>query len=225
MFFKALFFSLFQVPYKLAPLIWRRLYDNARASYTGRGSASPIRIGGGTAGRFSLTGVRLPASGRWWTTDCLSYIVDGGILTSILIAAFVAAYANILARYHSTNPLPCSSTTSYHKNKPNTTSASSTAKLKNFTKCSLGKNECSQQQKSDNNFESSNTSEDACNNSNESDKLNIAKYFSSESCPQNLVFNSYKNEILPISNIFATDFDRDDKSISKITRATIDEGR
>ena len=220
-----LFFLFFQVPYKLAPLIWRRLYDNARASYTGRGSASPIRIGGGTAGRFSLTGVRLPASGRWWTTDILSYIVDGGILTSILIAALVAAYANILARYHSTNPLPCSSTTSYHKNTPNTTSASSTAKLKKFTKCSLDKNECSQQQPSEIEFKSSNASEDACNNSNESDKLTIAKHFSSEPCPQNLVFNSYKNEILPISNIFATDFDRDNKSISKLTKATIDEGR
>ena len=94
-----------QVPYKLAPLIWRRLYDNDRARYTGRGSASPIIFGGGTSGRFSLTGVRLPTSGRRWTTECLSYIVDGGILTSILIAVMVAAYANILARYHSTSPL------------------------------------------------------------------------------------------------------------------------
>ena len=96
-----------QVPYKLAPLIWRRLYDNARNIYTrdGRGSASPVKTGRGTAGRFSLTGVHPPASGRWWSTDCLSYIVDGGILTSILIAAIVAAYANIWARYHSTPPL------------------------------------------------------------------------------------------------------------------------
>ena len=89
----------------MAPLIWRRLYDNDRARYTGRGSASPVIFGGGTSGRFSLTGVRLQASDRWWTTLCFSYIVDGGILTSILIAALVAAYANILARYHSTTPL------------------------------------------------------------------------------------------------------------------------
>ena len=88
----------------MAPLIWRRLYDNDRARYTG--SASPVKTGGGTTGRFSLTGIRLPStSGRWWATVCLSYIVDGGILTSILIAAMVAAYANILARCHSTSPI------------------------------------------------------------------------------------------------------------------------
>ena len=92
-----------QVPYKLAPLIWRRLYDNDRARYTG--SASPVKTAGGTPGRFTLTGVRLPTSGRWWTTDCLLHIVDGGILTSILIAAVVAAYANILARCHNSNPI------------------------------------------------------------------------------------------------------------------------
>ena len=99
-------FHIFKVPYKLAPLIWRRLYDNDRARYTGRGSASPVKTGGGTAGRFSLTGKRLQtAPGRWWTTECLSYIFDGGILTSILIAVVVAAYANILARCHSTSPI------------------------------------------------------------------------------------------------------------------------
>ena len=96
-----------QVPYKLAPLIWRRLYDNSRALWTstGKGSASPVKTGGGTAGRFSLTAVHLLASGRWLTTDYLSFIVDGGIFTSILIAALVAAYANILTRYHYTTPI------------------------------------------------------------------------------------------------------------------------
>jgi hypothetical protein len=103
-----------QVPYKLAPLIWRRLYDNDRARYTG--SASPVKTGGGTAGRFSLTGLRLPStSGRWWwPTVCLSQIVDGGILTSILIAVMVAAYANILARCHSTSPIKGDQTVYYN---------------------------------------------------------------------------------------------------------------
>ena len=101
-----------QVPYKLAPLIWRRLYDNDRARYTG--SASPVKTAGGTPGRFALTGVRLPTSGRWWTFDILLRIVDGGILTSILIAAGVAAYANILARFHSIIPLKGDQTLIYY---------------------------------------------------------------------------------------------------------------
>ena len=100
-----------QVPYKLAPLIWRRLYDNDRARYTG--SASPVKTGGGTTGRFSLTGVRLPST-SWWASVCLSQIVDGGILTSILIAAMVAAYANILARCHSTSPIKGDQTVYYN---------------------------------------------------------------------------------------------------------------
>ena len=88
----------------MAPLIWRRLYDNDRAAYTGRSFA--IKTGGGATGRFSLTGKRLPTSGKlWWAREVLSHILGGGILTSILIAVMVAAYANILKQYHSASPI------------------------------------------------------------------------------------------------------------------------
>ena len=119
--------------------------------------------------------------------------------------------------------LPCSPS-SNNKHKPNTTSASSTSKLKDNKKCSIGENEISQKQ-SDNKLQSSKSSQNSGNNSDEWDRPTIAKDFSSEPCPHLLVFNSYKNDTLPISNIFATDFNRDNKSISRTTKATIDDGR
>ena len=96
--------------------------------------------------------------------------------------------------------------------------------LKDNEKCSIGENEISQKQ-SDNKLRSSKSSQSSGNNSDEWDRPTIAKDFSSEPCPHLLVFNSYKNDTLPISNIFATDFNRDNKSISRTTKATIDEGR
>ena len=121
--------------------------------------------------------------------------------------------------------LPSSSTSFYKKLKPNTTSASSsTAKLKNNKKCSLGNNQTPQQH-CDIDYGSSNSSNDSCNISNRHDERNIAKDFSSEPFPHTLVFNSYKNDKLPISNNFATEYNRDNKSISKTTKAMIDEVR
>ena len=119
--------------------------------------------------------------------------------------------------------LPCSPS-SNNKLKPNTTSASFTSKLEDNKKCSISENEIFQKQ-SDNKLQRSKSSQSSGNNSDEWDRPTIAKDFSSEPCPHLLVFNSYKNDTLPISNIFATDFNRDNKSISRTTKATIDEGR